>query len=79
MGLTSFFKRGKKENNKKDDSSSHIIINTENCGGCGKCSIACPNNMFYMEDGVSKANDYGVCRNCNVCVAVCPNDCINVN
>ena len=79
MGLGSLFKRKKKE--KKDDvvEDSHIDINTEDCGGCEKCSIACPNNVLIIVDGKSSVRDSQVCKSCKVCMAICPSDCITVN
>lgn len=79
MGLGSFFKRNKKENKQEEEIESHIDINTVECDGCEKCSIACPNNVLIMMDGTSSVRDPQVCKTCRVCVAICPNDCITVN
>lgn len=74
MGLGSFFKRDKKES----ATESHISIN-DDCDGCEKCVIACPNNVLIIKDDKSAVgNDFG-CKRCKVCVAICPNDCITVN
>ena len=78
MGLGSFFKRNK-ENKTEEVEDSHIDINTADCDGCEKCSIACPNNVFIIVDEASSVRDAQVCRRCRVCVAICPNDCITVN
>jgi len=78
MGLGSLFKRNKKEKNNQTV-ESHIDINTEDCGGCEKCSIACPNNVLIVVEGISTVRDPQVCRSCKVCMAICPNDCITVN
>lgn len=78
MGLGSFFKRGKKEK-KEEVVECHIDINTNDCDGCEKCSIACPNNVLMLVDDVSTVRDAQVCKSCRVCVAICPNDCITVN
>ena len=77
MGLGSFFKRGKKEEDIVDE--CHIDINTDDCDGCEKCSIACPNNVLELVEGVTSVRDAQVCKSCRVCVAICPNDCITVN
>lgn len=77
MGLRSLFKRNKDENEEIEE--SHIDINTDECGGCEKCSIACPNNVFMIVDNVSTVRDSQVCKSCKVCMAICPNDCITVN
>jgi len=78
MGLGSLFKRNKKEKNNQTV-ESHIDINTEDCGGCEKCSIACPNHVLIVVEGISTVRDPQVCRSCKVCMAICPNDCITVN
>nr|WP_294999201.1 4Fe-4S binding protein [uncultured Methanobrevibacter sp.] len=77
MGLGSFFKRGKKEEDIVEE--CHIDINTDDCDGCEKCSIACPNNVLELVEGVTSVRDAQVCKSCRVCVAICPNDCITVN
>ena len=79
MGLGSLFKRGKKEEKPEIVEDSHIDINTDACGGCEKCTIACPNNVLIIVDDVSTVRDPQVCKSCKVCMAICPNDCITVN
>lgn len=80
MGLGSLFKRGKKkEKTEVVDPDCHIEINTDDCGGCEKCTIACPNNVLIIVDEVSAVRDAQVCKSCKVCMAICPNDCITVN
>ena len=77
MGLGSLFKR-----NKKDEDTavkSHINIDENNCDGCEKCIIACPNNVLQIVDSISSVRDSQVCKHCKVCMAICPNDCIAVN
>lgn len=78
MGLGSFFKRNKK-NKAEEVVESHIDINSDDCDGCEKCSIACPNNVLIMADDIMAVRDPQVCKSCRVCVAICPNDCITVN
>ena len=77
MGLGSLFKRGKK---KKEEviEECHIDINIDDCDGCEKCSVACPNNVLIVDE-VSSVRDAQVCKRCRVCMAICPNDCIEVN
>lgn len=78
MGLGSLFKR-KKKDKKEETIESHIDINNDDCDGCEKCSIACPNNVLVVLDDVCSVRDPQVCRSCKVCMAICPNDCITVN
>lgn len=79
MGLGSLFKRKKKDKKEESVEECHIDINTEDCGGCEKCTIACPNNVLMIVDGVSAVRDPQVCKNCKVCMAICPSECITVN
>ncbi len=77
MGLGSLFRRNK--NKKEETVDCHIDINADDCDGCEKCSIACPNNVLMMVDDVLTVRDAQVCKSCKVCMAICPNDCITVN
>ena len=77
MGLGSLFKR--KKDKKQEVVESHIDISTDDCAGCEKCTIACPNNVLIIVDGKSSVRDPQVCKSCKVCMAICPNDCITVN
>lgn len=80
MGLGSFFKRNK-DNKKEEIIESHIDINNDDCKGadCGKCVIACPNNVLIKEGDDTVARSPMTCKHCRVCEAICPNDCIVVN
>lgn len=79
MGLGSLFKRNKKEKKEEVIEDSRIDINTDECDGCEKCSIACSNNVLMLVEAVSAVRDAQVCKSCKVCMAICPNDCITVN
>ena len=78
MGLGSFFKRNKKQKEEIEE-ESHIDINIDECDGCEKCIIACPNNVLILVDEKSSVNNSFGCKRCKVCMAICPNECINVN
>lgn len=78
MGLGSLFKRNKKDK-KEEAVESHIDINSQDCDGCEKCSIACPNNVLIIVEETCSVRDPQVCKSCKVCMAICPNDCITVN
>ena len=79
MGIFSFFKRNKSEENKskKDLAESHIEINRDNCKACQRCVSVCPNNSFVIKEGKSSLKEDYICRDSKVCVASCPNECIN--
>lgn len=78
MGLGSLFKR-KKKDKKQEAEECHIDIDADECDGCEKCIVACPNNVLMLNDSKSTVRDPQVCKRCRVCVAICPNDCIAVN
>ena len=77
MGFGSLFKRNKKD--KSDEDKSHILIVEEECDGCEKCIIACPNNVLHLVNSKSSVRNHQVCKHCKVCMAIYPNDCIAVN
>ena len=79
MGLGLLFKRGKKKETEEVVEDSHIDICLDECEGCEKCVIACPNNVLVMDDDKSAVNNSFGCKRCKVCMAICPNDCITVN
>lgn len=80
MGLGSLFKRNKNKKEKEEPAEEcHIDINIDECEGCEKCSVACPNNVLIIVDSISAVRDPQVCKSCKVCMAICPNDCITVN
>ena len=79
MGLGSLFKRNKESKKEEVAEDCHIDITHDECGGCEKCAVACPNNVLHIIDEKCSVRDAQVCRNCKVCMAICPNDCITVN
>lgn len=79
MGLGSLFKRNKKSKKQDKPEECHIDIRMDDCEGCEKCSIACPNNVLILMDDAISVRDPQVCKSCKVCMAICPNDCITVN
>lgn len=78
MGLGSLFRR-KKKDKQEEVVECHIDINADDCDGCEKCVIACPNNVLMLKDNISNVRDPQVCKSCKVCMAICPNECITVN
>ena len=78
MGIGSLFRR-KKKDKKEEVEECHIDINSDDCDGCEKCIIACPNNVLMLKDDITTVRDPQVCKSCKVCMAICPNDCITVN
>jgi electron transfer flavoprotein alpha subunit len=47
-----------------------LIIDRENCFGCGACVDACLYDALHLEHGIAIANDN--CTACAACLSVCP-------
>lgn len=47
-----------------------IILNQENCIGCGLCEQACMFGAVRIEDGFPVISD--LCTGCGICVSACP-------
>ncbi|MBQ8864009.1 MAG: 4Fe-4S binding protein [Rikenellaceae bacterium] len=62
-----------------------VVIQTEQCKGCGLCVEACASNVLTMSVNVnSKGYVYStslnpeLCIGCASCAVVCPDSCISV-
>jgi DNA-directed RNA polymerase subunit D len=59
----------------------NIIINSENCNGCGKCIDACPRGVLKLVDGKAVINESNLllCSFCRLCEQVCEPRAIRVS
>ncbi|MBN1978177.1 MAG: nitroreductase family protein [Anaerolineae bacterium] len=48
-----------------------IVIDREQCTGCGSCVKICHESCLSLSDGVASI-DYDYCSTCSQCVAICP-------
>ncbi|MDP2234647.1 MAG: RnfABCDGE type electron transport complex subunit B [Actinomycetota bacterium] len=48
------------------------------CIACKKCEKACPSDAIHVIDMLAVV-DYGKCTGCGLCVAVCPQSCIDLS
>ena len=62
-----------------------VVVNKEECKGCGLCVVACPHDVLQLQKEVnSKGYHYSYMANPNACVGcahcgvVCPDTCITV-
>ncbi len=55
-----------------------IKMNSELCNGCGACVDQCPNRVFKLVDGKSRAVNSKDCMACYLCETVCPMSGIKV-
>lgn len=53
-----------------------VIINTEECTGCGCCEDVCPVGAIRVENDRAVVNDD--CVACGACVDECPNGVISL-
>lgn len=54
-----------------------VIVNTEECIGCGLCAKDCVAFHIEIKDGKAQIND-GACIYCGHCEAVCPQNAIRL-
>jgi len=54
-----------------------IDIDESRCTGCEECLMACPVDVFIIEQKKSKAQNISECIECMACVNVCPVDAIS--
>jgi len=62
-----------------------VVVDTEECKGCGLCVVACPQAVLAQNRQVnSKGYQYAymenpdACIGCSNCAVVCPDSCITV-
>lgn len=48
-----------------------VIIDLDECVGCGSCVEVCPKNVLEMEDGHSVVSNPDDCIECGLCVSEC--------
>lgn len=48
-----------------------MVVNKEQCIGCGACASICPVGAIEMVDGTAQINKE-VCVNCGACENTCP-------
>lgn len=67
---------------KKDQHASRLIVDQENCIGCGRCNNVCPSGAAQLSNVSGKRKstiDTRVCIGCCQCMTVCPKHAIGVD
>lgn len=55
----------------RDPQTSAVIVDKENCLGCGICVAACPFGYMHLDDSNSKASKCDLCGGDPKCVQMC--------
>ena len=56
-----------------------VVINADECTGCGSCIDECPLELLVMgDDNIVKLTDPDECTDCGSCVSECPSDALSV-
>ncbi len=58
---------------KSSDCTIWIDINC--CVDCGKCTVVCPTDALYMDNGTLN-QDQNLCICCGACIDECPYGCL---
>jgi NAD-dependent dihydropyrimidine dehydrogenase PreA subunit len=55
-----------------------VEIDNDKCTGCGFCVKACPGDVLFIENKLSKMQPPGIneCMGCGDCMAICPEGAI---
>ena len=62
---------------KAEQHAGRPFVEVERCGGCGKCTMVCPQAAMTVVEGRARLNPEH-CVGCGDCIAVCPKGAIGV-
>jgi ferredoxin len=53
-----------------------VVVDTQECTGCGACVDVCPVEAIALEDGIAQI-DQDECTECLTCMDECPVEAIS--
>ena len=56
-----------------------VLIDEEECTGCGACVSICPNKILYLANDKCKVTDETKCDKSRGCEYVCPTGAIRID
>ena len=56
----------------------NILVNDEQCIGCGECVDVCPVEVFELQDEKAVPVNIDECLGCESCVEVCEQDAVTL-
>ena len=67
------------ENIRYLDNVSSLVLNQDECIGCGLCTEVCPHNVFELKKNKAVIIDFNACMECGACVNNCPSNALQVS
>lgn len=55
-----------------------ILVDSDLCSGCGTCANNCPQSVFELEKGKSRAVHSEDCLGCRLCEVTCETGAITI-
>jgi len=55
-----------------------VVVDPENCTGCGICIEVCPRGVYALESKKAVVTDAEKCENCTACFKQCPEQAISI-
>jgi ferredoxin len=56
-----------------------LIINAEECSGCGICIDVCPNEVLDLVDDIAQPINESSCDGCGTCAEECPMGAVEIS
>ena len=57
---------------------STLVMNADDCVGCGMCAMVCPHGVLTMNQKKARVVDRDGCMECGACALNCPANAVQV-